>query len=30
EYKQIHQSKLPWKQRNNIDKQKIIRPSDEG
>ncbi|CAF0947101.1 unnamed protein product [Rotaria sordida] len=29
EYKDIHLRKLPWKQRNNIDKPNIIRQSDE-
>ncbi|CAF3762344.1 unnamed protein product [Rotaria sp. Silwood1] len=29
EYKEMRLSKLPWKQRNNIDKSKMIRPSDE-
>lgn len=30
DHKDIRKSKLPWKQRNSIDKLKMIRPSDEG
>lgn len=30
EHKETRKSKLPWKQRNSIDKPKMIRPSDEG
>jgi hypothetical protein len=29
ENKEIRKSKLPWKQRNSIDKPKMIRASDE-
>jgi len=27
---EIRKSKLPWKQRNSVDKLKMIRASDEG
>ena len=30
EHREIRKSKLPWKQRNSIDKLKMIRPSEEG
>ena len=30
EHKETWKSRLPWKQRNSIDKPKMIRPSDEG
>ncbi|CAF1204041.1 unnamed protein product [Adineta steineri] len=29
EHKEIRKSKLPWKQRNSIDKPKMIRPSND-